>query len=268
MSDETKAELVTDLEAAARPKMISFEAGARIAPIIPRNLGELAMVAAAIITAGLAPDSYQEKAGTEDQKYEKTKARIMVGVMKGAEVGLPPITALSTIAIINGRPTIWGDGAVALIQRSGLVEKIEEFYEGAGETDSGPIKDQQGTEDFTPRATDFPQTLTAVCRVWRRGQSEPYEGRFSVRDAMRAKLWGSNKHEVWIRYPRRMLKNRARAFALRDGFADCLHGLSIREEIEDLPAPPPIATDISFLGGPDEVSEAADAAEDKVPAQE
>ncbi len=268
MSDETKAELVTDLEAAARPKMISFEAGARIAPIIPRNLGELAMVASAIITAGLAPESYQEKAGTEDLKYEKTKAKIMVGVMKGAEVGLPPITALSTIAIINGRPTIWGDGAVALVQQSGLVEKIEEFYEGADETDSGPTKDQQGTEDFTPRPTDFPQTMTAVCRVWRRGQSEPYEGRFSVRDAMRAKLWGSPKHEVWIRYPRRMLKNRARAFALRDGFADCLHGLSIREEIEDLPAPPPPVTDLSFLGGPDEISEATDATEDKVPAQE
>jgi hypothetical protein len=48
-----------------------------------------------------------------------------------------------------------------------------------------------------------------------------------------------------------MLKMRARAFALRDGFADVLKGLSIKEEVEDYqikgdtprdepPAPPPL----------------------------
>src|SRR5262249_49394 len=34
-------------------------------------------------------------------------------------------------------------------------------------------------------------------------------------------------------YPRRMLMMRARSWALRDGFADVLRGLSIREEVED-----------------------------------
>ena len=44
-----------------------------------------------------------------------------------------------------------------------------------------------------------------------------------------------------------MLMARARAYALRDGFADCLMGLAIREEIEDLPAEAPGKTDTSFL---------------------
>lgn len=35
-----------------------FEAGAPISAIVPRNLDELARVAAAIIKAGMAPDSY------------------------------------------------------------------------------------------------------------------------------------------------------------------------------------------------------------------
>jgi len=38
----------------------------------------------------------------------------------------------------------------------------------------------------------------------------------------------------WIEHPDRMLKIRARAFPLRDGFADALAGLAIREEVEDM----------------------------------
>jgi len=51
---------------------------------------------------------------------------------------------------------------------------------------------------------------------------------FSVQDAMRAHLWGNAHRRVWLEYPKRMLMARARAYALRDGFADCLMGLSIR----------------------------------------
>ena len=43
-----------------------------------------------------------------------------------------------------------------------------------------------------------------------------------------------------------MLKIRARAYPLRDGFADCLMGLAIREEVEDLPVKTS-ETDTSFL---------------------
>lgn len=39
----------------------------------------------------------------------------------------------------------------------------------------------------------------------------------------------------WYRYPKRMLQMRARSWALRDSCADILRGLSIREEVEDMP---------------------------------
>ncbi|MGH6729111.1 MAG: hypothetical protein ACREBK_03065, partial [Sphingomicrobium sp.] len=61
----------------------------------------------------------------------------------------------------------------------------------------------------------------------------PYIGRFTVRDAERAGLWMNAKRKPWVHYPKRMLFNRARAFALRDGFADALAGLSITEEVLD-----------------------------------
>lgn len=203
-------------------------AGEHVAPIIPRTIDEVARIARAVIVAGLAPNSYEGK------NQQETASKVMIGIMKGAEVGLPPITALSTIAIINGRPVIWGDGAVALVQSRGIVERVDAIYEG---------NEEGGKED--PSIRDFPDTLTAVYRIWRKGQETAYEGRFSVRDARRSNLWG--KKQPWIQYPKRMLMARARAYALRDGFADALSGLSIREEIEDLPPEAAPAANTAFL---------------------
>lgn len=239
------------IEQSAGPDICAFQAGAPISAIVPRTLGELAMVATAVIKAGLAPDSYTVEPKTpltdetKAEAHDQTKARIMIGIMKGAEVGLPPITALSTIAIINNRPCIWGDGAVALVQSRGLIERYEESFEGEERT-SAPVKDEYGTEDYAPNLRDFPDNLTAVFRIWRHGHALPYEGRFSVRDAKRAHLWNNPKRRPWIEYPKRMLKMRARTYPLRDGFADCLMGLAIREEVEDLPTEAP-TTDTSFL---------------------
>lgn len=216
------------LPAVAAPKQPQLVAGANVAPIIPRTIEEVARVARAVIVAGLAPNSY------EGRSQDETISKIMIGVMKGAEVGLPPITALSNIFIVNGRPTIWGDGAIALVQGRGVVVKVEQKFEG-----------EEGAGKGEPTITDFPDAMTAIYRIWRKDQPEPYEGRFSVRDAKRAHLWG--KKQPWVQYPRRMLMARARAFALRDGFADCLSGLSIREEVEDLPPEAPAKTDAGFL---------------------
>jgi hypothetical protein len=46
-------------------------------------------------------------------------------------------------------------------------------------------------------------------------------------------LADTQKEGPWQTYPRRMLTMRARSWALRDGFADVLRGLSIREEVDD-----------------------------------
>ena len=56
---------------------------------------------------------------------------------------------------------------------------------------------------------------------------------FSIAEARKARLLG--KSGPWQDYRGRMLQMRARGFALRDGFADVLKGLNIREEVEDIP---------------------------------
>ena len=170
-------------------------AGARPSAIVPQSMEEAYRIADAVCRAGMAPKGLDEPA----------KAR--VAIMHGLEVGLTPMAALQRIAVVNGRPTIWGDGAIGLVRGSGACEFIHETTSGEGDA------------------------LEARCEAKRKGQEKPIVGTFSVADAKKAALWG--KAGPWQQYPRRMLQMRARAFALRDGFADVLGGLYLREEIED-----------------------------------
>lgn len=179
--------------------------------IIPKDLEQAWRYAEMVVKAGLAPNSYDD-----DPK------KVVVGIMTALELGVPPLQGLSGIAIINGRPSVWGDLAVALIQSKGLVTNTEHNFTG-----------EEGEDSWT-----------ANFLIWRKGQDNPYEGHFSVKDAKRAGLWGNTRKRPWIEYPNRMLFNRARAFALRDGFSDALKGLAIAEEAQDLPPPPkPVETD-------------------------
>jgi len=131
----------------------------------------------------------------------------LLAIQHGAEVGLSPMQSLQSIAVINGRPTIWGDAALALVQSSPVCEYVKEYTEGDGDN------------------------LTAVCECKRRGYPAPTVSRFSMADAKRAGLAG--KSGPWSQYPARMLALRARGFALRNAFADALRGLITAEEAQD-----------------------------------
>jgi hypothetical protein len=133
----------------------------------------------------------------------------MLAIQHGSEVGLSPMQSLQSIAVINGRPTIWGDAALALVQSSPVCEYVKEYVEGQGDN------------------------LTAVCEAKRRGYPAPTVSRFSMADAKRAGLAG--KAGPWSQYPERMLALRARGFALRNAFADALRGLITAEEAQDYP---------------------------------
>lgn len=137
--------------------------------------------------------------------FKGKPANCLIAMQWGAELGLKPLQALQNLAIINGRPALWGDAVIALVRSSPLCEYITESDDGG----------------------------TAVCRVKRRGESEEVRT-FSMDDAKVAGLLG--KAGPWTQYPKRMRQMRARAFALRDVFADVLRGMPIAEEIMDIPA--------------------------------
>ena len=148
------------------------------------------------------------KGGFAPRGLDKPEA-VAVAMAFGAELGLSPLSAIQNIAVVNGRPCVWGDAALALVKQSGLCGGIEETVSGDGDK------------------------RTATCTVTRRGEEGVCARTFSVADAKRANLWG--KQGPWTQYPDRMLAMRARGFALRDAFPDVLRGLITREEAQDYP---------------------------------
>ena len=151
--------------------------------------------ATAIIKSGFAPKGYD------------SPESVLIAIQMGSEVGLAPMQALQSIAVINGRPSIWGDAGMALVRRSGLLESDSDSIEGEGDARVVTV---------TVRRKNGPEVVR----------------KFGVKDAKQSGLWG--KAGPWSQYPDRMLFNRARAFALRDAFGDVLKGLHVGEESRDL----------------------------------
>lgn len=171
--------------------------------------------APANITEAIKFSEMLSKSNMVPKQYHGKPEDILVAVQWGYEVGLAPMQALQNIAVINGKPSIYGDAAMALVLASPLCEGIEETMEGEGT--SNPV---------------------AICTAKRKGRP-PVVSKFSVEDAKKAGLWA--KQGPWAAYPKRMLAMRARGFALRDAFADVLKGLITSEEAQDYPSDKPAA---------------------------
>lgn len=169
----------------------------------PTTMTEAIQFSEMLASSNMIPKQYQGKPND-----------VLVCVQWGYEMGLAPMQALQNIAVINGKPSVYGDAAMALVQNSPVCEDIEEFIEDEG----------------TPNPV-------AVCVAKRKGR-KPVTAKFSVEDAKRAGLWG--KQGPWTQYPKRMLQMRARGFALRDAFPDVLKGLITIEEALDYPDPQPM----------------------------
>ncbi len=167
------------------------------------NIDQALQIADYFAKSDLVPKDYRGKPGN-----------IIVAWQKGFEVGLMPQQALETIAVINGRACIWGDGLIALVKNSPLEEWTQEWIEGEGDL------------------------MVAYCETKPKGISATVKRSFSVAQAKKANLWGKN---VWASYPERMLQMRARGFCLRDAYPHLLNGLQLAEEIVDIGEATPLA---------------------------
>jgi hypothetical protein len=205
-----------------------MQSGGKVRAIVPQNIEEAFRMADAIYLSGMYPESYaadaERRTGKQMQGIDRqaTTSRIMVGIQKAMEVGLPPISGLSAIYIVNNRPTIYGDGIPALLYASGKIVKFKEWSEG-----------EWGKDDYKWK-----------CLIQRNDIDDPIEREFSWADAKKAGLIG--KSGPWTTHPKRQLQMRARGFAARDGAADILNGLGIYEEVIDIPEKA-VAVDTSSL---------------------
>ena len=184
---------------APTPKTISassIKAGSAISAMIPQTIDDFFRLSKALAVSGnMVPTDFQGK-----------PEMIMAAMLRGAEIGLAPMQALSNIAVINGRASVWGDALPALMQRAGHTIDME--LSGQGDN------------------------MKATATLTRGDNGQVVVREFSVKDAKTAQLW--TKKGPWQQYPNRMLSNRARALAIRDGAADTLMGMQIAEEMHDV----------------------------------
>ena len=118
--------------------------------VAPKSFEDLHKFSQMIAKTKMVPTAYQGK--PED---------IFVGIQWGLELGLKPLQALQNIAVINGKPSIYGDAMLALVRNSEHCEYVVEEFDKSN--------------------------MTAVCKTKRRGQPEQVTT-FSVDQAKVAKL--------------------------------------------------------------------------------
>src|SRR5215471_1224759 len=136
---------------------------------------------------------------------------ILAAILYGHEVGLEPMTSLSTIAIIEGKPSMSAEAQRALILAAGHELTLE--------------------ESTKTRAT------------WagrRRGDKTTTRITWTLDDAKTAKIAGKAN---WQAYPAAMLSARASAALARAIFPDVIRGMAATEELEgdvDAEQPAPV----------------------------
>jgi hypothetical protein len=221
MSNDTP-EFPSGAENALAPAVQTAQSPVRGVDWRPRSVKELLALSNLLAKSDLIPQDYRGK-----------PANVAVALMHGARLGFDGAQSVQAIAVINGRPSIWGDHALAVCLAHPACEDIIEYFALDGKRLS---PEEKARYEGLPR-DEIPDGLTAICIAKRRGR-EPVTRTFSVAQAKNSIVWSGNKKiplwqkpGPWESNPVRMLQMRARGFALRDAFPDALHGLYLAEEL-------------------------------------
>jgi hypothetical protein len=173
-------------------------AGAALATFVPTNMDEVKRMAQWAAVGGMAPKSL-----TEGKNVEQATAACAIAIMAGAELGLTPMMSLRSYAVVNGRPTLWGDGLIAVVMKSPLYKagSLQRGYDDAKKLGWCVAERTDGTK-------------------WRE--------EFTEAQAKKAGLL--NKKGPWQEYPDVMMTRRAISKCLNFLFADVLGGFVTEDE--------------------------------------
>lgn len=168
-----------------------MEPGARPAAIIPRNFMEAQAMCAALAAANLVPKSFRGN-----------PADMLLVVMTGLEVGLPPMASLRLYTTWDGVPRLMAEGVRAVILHSPEIEYFE------------------------------PASCSDTEATWigkRRGRPEK-SATWTIARAQKASL---TEKPVWKAYPQDMLNARASMQLGRMIAPDVVAGMVALEEARD-----------------------------------
>ena len=195
--DEAKAKHKAEMKEAQKEAGKIMPSGS-IKALVPKTFDEACAMAKMLAGSDVVPKEMRGR-----------PANVLLAIMHGLELGVSPAQALQNIMVVNGRPSIWGDLALALVRKSGL---LEEFHEDPADV---TLKNGVGR-----------------CFAKRKGDKKGVEYRFTKEMAETANLL--RKQGPWQEYRGRMYMMRARSWLLRDLFGDVLKGLAIVEEQRDI----------------------------------
>lgn len=127
--------------------------------------------------------------------YRGNAANAFVAAETGAALGLEPLQALASIAVINGRATLSSDLMAAVIRRAGHTLRIVE---------------------------NSPESVTATL-IRADDKTFKLEVTWDKDKATKAGLWG--QRGPWSQYPTQMLRARAITEVARQGASEALMGM-------------------------------------------
>lgn len=157
--------------------------------IVPTTVAEVQTLAELIGKSALLPDALRGK-----------PADIIMSIMAGAELGLPPFASIRGVHIVSGKPILAAATMVGIVLGSGLAEYFSQV-------------------DATPTSVTF--------ETKRRGAPAPQRCTWTIDDAKRA---GIHKN-TWLLYPRQMLAARASAELARSAYPDVCAGVCDPDEV-------------------------------------
>jgi hypothetical protein len=161
---------------------------------VPKSLAEAKEMAEIISKSNLCPTNFR---GKPDD--------VLIAAQIGHEVGLKTMQAIQNIAVINGKPSVYGDVGKALLLSHGF--KIKRV----------PDEELAKTEVAWYEIT--------------RPDGQVFKRSFTMAEAVAAKL--DKKQGPWTDYRLEQLSWRAFWRAAREAASDYLKGLHGREEVED-----------------------------------
>lgn len=175
--------------------------------IIPRTMTDVQSLAEVLSKSNLLPDALKGKVPD-----------IVVQILAGQELGLPPMASIRGVYVVQGKPVLSADTMVGLVLASGLAE----YFSCVEDTD------QRVTYETKRKGSPVAQKLS-----------------WSIEDTKRA---GLQAKETWRAYPRAMMKARAKAALARDAYPDVLASTYDPDEIQvpvrEQARPAPVAAPI------------------------
>lgn len=146
--------------------------------------------------------------GTKNRKFthDEVVGSVCLAIVHGQEVGLSPAQSLQSVAVINGRASVYGDAMTAILRASGQ-------FDGKG-----------WKEIFDEKAMAWTCTMKRI-------DGEERTVTYSLEDAKAS--GAASRNPVYQSNPKRMLQWRARHLVARDLFPDVLRGLHMAEVAQD-----------------------------------